>query len=119
MAKVLIIDDSGLARKMVRMTLESSKHDVVDAASAEEGLEKVDSEKPNIIVTDLNMPGMSGIDFLKKVRPLRIPIIMLTADIQEDTKKECMANGAVAFLNKPPTQEALDEAITSNGKTGI
>ncbi len=111
MAKVLVIDDSGLARKMIRMTLESSKHTVIDAETADKGLEMAGSEKPDVITVDLNMPGMSGLDFLKKVKPMKIPTIMLTADIQADTQKQCMANGAVAFLNKPPMQEDLDKVI--------
>ena len=115
MAKVLVIDDSGLARKMIRMTLESSKHEVIEAESADKGLEMVTSQKPDFVTVDLNMPGMSGTEFLTKIKAQsrKTPVIMLTADIKEETRTQCMKLGAVAFLNKPPTQAALDEAIAA------
>ncbi len=112
-AKVLVVDDSGLARKMLRMILDGIGHEVIEAKSAAEGLEVAAKEKPDCITSDLLMPGMTGLDFLEAMREqkIRIPVIVMTADIQQDTKDQCMKLGAIAFLNKPPTKESLEEAV--------
>lgn len=114
MATILVIDDSGFQRNWILKTLIKLGHNTIEAVNGREGLEKVKSdEKPDCITVDLNMPEMDGYEFLEKLSfsNIKIPIVVITADIQEETKKECLELGAAAFLNKPFQADELKEAI--------
>jgi CheY-like chemotaxis protein len=102
---ILIVDDSRLIRTMVRKILKETGYAVEEAVSGSEGLAKVDAEKPDCIILDILMPGMSGYDVLSelKSKSLGVPIIILTA--------KCMDLGAVDFINKPPKDDDLINAI--------
>jgi CheY-like chemotaxis protein len=110
---ILIVDDSRLIRTMVRKILKETGYAVEEAVSGSEGLAKVDAEKPDCIILDILMPGMSGYDVLSelKSKSLGVPIIILTADIQDTSRKKCMDLGAVDFINKPPKDDDLINAI--------
>lgn len=124
MAKILVIDDSGFQRKWIVKAVERLGHSTVEAADGAEGLNKLDSEKPDCVTVDLNMPNMNGLQFLANTtdRPQRVPIIVVTADIQEVTKKECEQLGACAFVNKPfrpeELQAVINQCLSIQGNTG-
>lgn len=103
MARVLLVDDSIYQRNKLRKTLEPAGYEVLECNDGEEGLSLVASIKPDCVMLDLIMPKLGGIEVLQELheKQVTIPVIIHTSDIQEETKKECLALGAVAFLNKP------------------
>lgn len=109
MATILVIDDSGFQRKIMRKIISSEGHDVAEAANGEEGVEQIAALKPDLITLDLVMPEFGGIDVLTKLKEMGnlIPVIVISADIQDSTKEECMDLGAAAFVNKPVKGDAL------------
>jgi CheY-like chemotaxis protein len=113
MARVLIIDDSMLMRLKLRTILEKGQHDVIDASSGEEGLVKMMTKKPELIILDFLMPDMNGPDVLRKMHELKIniPVVICSANIQETAKKECFDLGIKKFFNKPPDEKKLLDAV--------
>jgi CheY-like chemotaxis protein len=108
-AVILIVDDSKLILSMVGKTLRNNGYAVITAGGGLEAITKASAEKPDCIILDLLMPELSGFDVLSvlQTRGFSIPIIVLTADIQETTKKKCLALGAFDFLNKPHGEKDL------------
>lgn len=108
---ILIVDDSNTARASVEYTLKKGNYNVSTADDGTSGLDVL-SKKPSIdmIITDLNMPKMDGIEFIRHVRKIDdykyTPILMLTTESQDEKKMEGKAAGASGWLVKPfnPTQ---------------
>ena len=113
MAKILLVDDSSFQRKNVSKMLVAMGHEVVAAENGKVGLEKAETDQPDLIITDLLMPVMDGIGYLRglNARKLMIPVVVVSADIQETSRTECMELGAKTFLNKPIKESDLKEAI--------
>lgn len=111
MAKILVVDDSVSIRKMLTYVLEESGHDVVDSKSAEDALEKIGDTKFQLVLSDLNMPGMDGIDLTKELRtrPLfkSIPILILTTEKSQERKLAGKNAGVTGWINKPFNPEQL------------
>ncbi|MBN1982820.1 MAG: response regulator, partial [Chitinivibrionales bacterium] len=109
MAKILIIDDSWLIRKTIAGYLKKNGYEYIEAVDGNLGLQAIGNQPIDCIILDLLMPGLNGIDVLKQLqeRHNTIPVIILTADIQETTKEKCMGYGVVDFLQKPPKEEVL------------
>ncbi|MBI5638287.1 MAG: response regulator [Nitrospinae bacterium] len=110
MAKILVIDDSGYQRSVIRQLLESEKHQVIEAPDGVEGLAAAKRERPALILTDIVMPNMQGMEFLQKMKDEKvgIPVVVVTADIQETTLKQCQNLGAAGLVNKPLKGAAAD-----------
>ncbi len=102
---VLSVDDSKAVRDMVAFTLEAEGYRVVGAENGADGLQKLRSERFALIITDLNMPVMNGMDFIRNARKESngsgVPIIMLTTESAPEKKAEGKAAGATGWLNKP------------------
>lgn len=119
MAKTaLIVDDSTSMRKMVALTLNSAGFTVVEGSNGQEALDRLASlpgSKVDIIITDLNMPVMDGLTFIKEVRTKPTarytPILMLTTESQESRKLEGKAAGATGWIVKPFNPEQLIKVI--------
>jgi CheY-like chemotaxis protein len=120
MGKILVVDDSAFARLNICRVLKSAGHEILEAANGREGLDMVMRLEPDCILSDLLMPEMDGIGFLAALRERRIalPVIVLTADIQETKKRQCLDLGAVGFLHKPPQKEELLDQIESTLSAG-
>ena len=122
MARILLVDDSMYQRLKLRKILEAAGYEVIEGRDGEEGLYMAASSEPDCIVLDLIMPKVGGKEVLREFheKHLTLPVIIHTADIQESTKQECLALGAVAFLNKPAREEdllaAIAQAIQPQGK---
>jgi two-component system chemotaxis response regulator CheY len=114
-AKVLIVDDSGLARRNTRRILESAGFDVVEAEDGLGGLEQYFVQKPDVVVLDLVMKGMYGNDVLAKLREMdpQARVIVVTADIQHSSRDLVESGGAAGFLTKPVNAEELVRTIRS------
>ncbi|QXI31172.1 response regulator [Pseudomonas vanderleydeniana] len=106
MAKsVLVVDDSSSVRQVVGIALKGAGYDVIEASDGKDALSKLTGQKVHLIISDVNMPNMDGITFVKEVKKLAnykfTPIIMLTTESQESKKAEGQAAGAKAWVVKP------------------
>ena len=106
MAKnILVVDDSSSVRQVVGIALKSAGYDVIEACDGRDALGKLTGQKVHLIISDVNMPNMDGITFVKEVKKLAsykfTPIIMLTTESQESKKAEGQAAGAKAWVVKP------------------
>lgn len=114
--KILIVDDSTSVRTIARTALREHGYEVIEAANGKEGLEKLSGERVHLVVSDVNMPVMDGISFLKelKSRPTSkfVPVIMLTTEAGEDKKQEGRAAGAKAWIVKPFQPATLVDAVS-------
>ena len=121
--KILIVDDSALSRRTLRRILESAGYEVVEADDGMTALELYFLEKPSLVLLDLVMKGMYGIDVLVKLREMdpKALVVVASADIQSSTRKMVDEAGALAFINKPFVSEqviAAVEAALAEGVTG-
>ena len=102
---VLIVDDSASIRQVVSITLKGAGYDVVEAVDGKDGLTKLNGQKIHLIISDVNMPNMDGISFVKEAKKMPdyrfTPVIMLTTEGSEDMKREGQAAGAKAWVVKP------------------
>ncbi|WP_409525202.1 response regulator [Nitrincola sp. MINF-07-Sa-05] len=106
MAKtILIVDDSASIRQVVSITLKGAGYDVVEACDGKDGLSKLDGRKVHLVISDVNMPNMDGITFVKQLKTLPsykfTPVIMLTTEAGDAKKAEGQAAGAKAWVVKP------------------
>ena len=111
--KVLLVDDSGLARRSMRAMLESGGFEVVEAEDGIAALERYFIEKPDAVLLDLVMKGMYGLDVLSKLRELDATarVIVVSADVQRSSHQLVEAAGASGFINKPVDREGLLLAV--------
>lgn len=116
MARVLAVDDSKVMRDMMKVVLEKNGHIV---ETAEDGFQALDMAKENlydIVFSDINMPKMSGIALLAKLRELtgyaHIPILMVTTESAEYRKNKAKVNGATGWLEKPISEARILKAIS-------
>jgi len=112
--KLLVIDDEPHIRDMMRMTLETAGHDIVEASTGDEGLSLFgDGRNVDLVVLDQKMPGIDGLETLRRIKKLkpRTPVLMVTAFGSIDLAVDAMKLGATDFLRKPMTPEALRGAV--------
>jgi len=102
-ARVLIVDDEGKMRAVLAMALDGEGHEVAEADSGETALTRLETFEPDVVVTDIRMPGMSGLDLLKKIKagPTPAEVIVMTAYADAASGIEAMRNGAVEYVAKP------------------
>jgi two-component system, chemotaxis family, chemotaxis protein CheY len=107
--KVLLVDDSGMARRSTRRILEGAGYEVVEAEDGISALERYFVEKPGVVMLDLVMKGMYGLDVLSKLRELDpdVRVIVVSADVQTSSREMVQAAGAAGFLNKPAAADDL------------
>jgi two-component system chemotaxis response regulator CheY len=112
MAKnILTVDDSATIRQTIRLTLSSAGYNVAEAASGNQALEQCAAKSFDLVVTDLNMPGIDGIELIRSLRARPqfkfTPILMVTTDSQQERKMQGKAAGATGWIVKPFTPEQL------------
>lgn len=102
---VLIVDDSASLRQVVNLTLAGAGYNVIEACDGKDALSKANGEKFHLIISDVNMPNMDGLTFLREVKKNPAykftPVIMLTTEAGEDKKKAGQESGAKAWIVKP------------------
>lgn len=114
MAKILIIDDSRTSRKLLRGILEENGHEIIDeATNGQEGVQKFQSAKPDIVTMDITMPVLDGIEALKMIKALKsdAKVVMVTAAGQKNKMIDCIKLGADEFLTKPFDKEEIASVI--------
>lgn len=115
MSKILAADDSASMRQMVSFTLKGSGYEVVEAVDGVDALSKAKSESFDLVLSDVNMPNMDGIDLVKNLRTLPnykfTPILMLTTESGTDKKMEGKQAGATGWIVKPFNPDQLLSTI--------
>jgi two-component system, chemotaxis family, chemotaxis protein CheY len=111
--KILIVDDSALSRRTLRRILESASYEVVEADDGMAALELYFLEKPSLVLLDLVMKGMYGLDVLVKLREMDqgARVVVASADIQSSTRKLVEEAGALGFIHKPFVAEEVIYAV--------
>ena len=102
---VLIVDDSASIRQVVSITLKGAGYDVIEGNDGKDALTKLDGRKVHLIISDVNMPNMDGLSFVRAAKQLPAykftPVIMLTTEVSDAKKQEGQAAGAKAWVVKP------------------
>ncbi len=110
-ASILTVDDSSSLRMAIRIALSGAGYDVSEAVDGLDGLNKAKASKFDMIIADLNMPNMNGLEMIREIRKLPIqtgtPIIFLTTESDEAMKQEARAAGATGWLVKPFVPDQL------------
>lgn len=103
--KIMVVDDSASVRQMVSFTLKNAGYEVVEAVDGKDALTKMDDTPVNMVITDLNMPNLDGLELIRGARANSaykfIPIVMLTTESQDAKKQEGKAAGATGWIVKP------------------
>lgn len=114
--KILLVDDSASVRTVAGIALRGAGYDVLEAANGQEGLARLDGTKIHLIISDVNMPVLDGIGFLKGVKQHPqykfTPVIMLTTESGEDKKAQGRAAGAKAWIIKPFQPQVMLDAVS-------
>jgi two-component system chemotaxis response regulator CheY len=105
MKKILIVDDSPTIRKLIGYILKKQEYVISEAEDGIDAMEKLGSLEADLVIVDLNMPNMDGIQFVKSLRSnyyhMDTPVIMLTTTKDEDLRRDALQAGVNLFLNKP------------------
>ena len=101
--KILIVDDEDTLRQLVRAELESNGYSVEEAAGGEEALTYLAANEVDLVILDIKMPGLGGIDVLQRIREddLARKVVMLTGVGELKIARECLELGAADFMSKP------------------
>ena len=114
MAMILIVDDSRFQHAFLRNALAPLGHDIRAANNGREALEFLEKETPDCLVADLIMPEMRGVTLLETMRErkMKVPTLVLTADIQHQVRERCLELGALDVLHKPVKPDVIRDAIS-------
>ena len=112
-ARILVVDDSGLARRRARTILEGAGFEVLEAEDGLAALESYFVAKPDLVLLDLVMKGMYGLDVLTKLRELDASacVIVVSADVQTSSRQMVQDGGASGFINKPASAEQVVQMV--------
>jgi two-component system, chemotaxis family, chemotaxis protein CheY len=109
--RIMTIDDSPSLRQMVSLTLENAGYEVIEACDGRDAVSKLGGREYHLFVTDLNMPGMDGIELTRKLRSMPeyrfVPIVLLTTESHQEKKMQGKAAGATGWIVKPFKPEDL------------
>lgn len=116
--RTLIVDDSSVMRKIVERALRQAGLDslvVLEAGSGTEGLAALKANKVDLILSDINMPLMDGLEFLRQIRSQNlapgVPVVMITTESSEEHVKQAIQAGAQGYIRKPFTAEQVKERV--------
>ncbi|MGD1107860.1 MAG: response regulator [Terracidiphilus sp.] len=116
--RTLIVDDSSVMRKIVERSLRQAGLELLlvhEAGSGTEGLELLKTKQVDLILSDINMPAMDGLEFLRQVRAQNlapgVPVVMITTESSEEHVKQAIQAGAQGYIRKPFTAEQVKERV--------
>jgi two-component system chemotaxis response regulator CheY len=113
---VMIVDDSASLRQVVNIALSGAGYTVIEASDGRDALGKLNGDRIHLVISDVNMPNMDGITFVKELKKLPnykfTPVIMLTTESQESKKAEGQAAGAKAWVVKPFQPQTMLAAVS-------
>ncbi len=111
MAKILVVDDSVSMRQMVSLTLKDGGYDVIESSSSEDALEQIDGVEIQLVLSDLNMPGMDGIQLTKVLRGMSLykstPVLILSTESSQEVKQRGRDAGVTGWITKPFNPDQL------------
>jgi two-component system, chemotaxis family, chemotaxis protein CheY len=112
---ILIVDDSGFARRSLRQMLEAGGHTVQEASNGNDALERYFLKRPDMVLLDIVMEGMNGLEVLPRIKEMDpdARVVVASADVQSSTRQEAQAAGAVGFINKPFVREQVLETVSN------
>ena len=113
MAKILVVDDSNMSRRILRRMLESAGHQVLEAQDGMTGIEQYSLHQPDLVLLDLTMPKMHGLEVLEKLREMdeQARVVIATADVQRATRTMVEAAGARGYIAKPFATAKVLQAV--------
>jgi len=111
----MIVDDSAYARRVHRAILENAGHSVLDASSGTTAIETFALERPDLVLLDLSMEDIGGVDVLRAIRQIDpgARVVVVSADVQRSTAESVMAEGASRFLPKPANASDLTSTVAA------
>jgi CheY-like chemotaxis protein len=113
--KVLVVDDCATTRKLLGLYLKSKGYEVVTAENGLDAIEKVGKETVNLVLSDLNMPYMDGIELIKSLRgnpdTAELPVVMVTTEADPEEREKAFKAGANDYMVKPVTAERVTQTI--------
>jgi two-component system chemotaxis response regulator CheY len=116
--RTLIVDDSSVMRKIVERSLRQAGLDLLvvhEAGSGTEGLDLLKAKRVDLILSDINMPSMDGLEFLRQIRAQNlapgVPVVMITTESSEEHVKQAILAGAQGYIRKPFTAEQVKERV--------
>src|SRR5580698_2736100 len=116
--RTLIVDDSSVMRKIVERALRQAGLDtlvVLEASNGAEGLDLLRTKQVDLILSDINMPSMDGLEFLRQLKAQRlaldVPVVMITTESSEEHVKQAIQAGAKGYIRKPFTAEQVKERV--------
>ncbi|MDW8002869.1 MAG: response regulator [Deltaproteobacteria bacterium] len=111
MRKIMIVDDSQTIRRLISLVLKRRNYITIEAEDGMDAIEKLSTNPVDLIIVDLNMPNMDGLEFVKTLRNnyyyMDVPIIMLTTTKDENIRRDALRAGVNLFLNKPINPDML------------
>lgn len=111
---ILVVDDSATVRQQIRQTLQTAGYEVFEAVDGQDGLDKIESVKPALVLCDVNMPRLNGIEMLTRLGTpalATLPVIMLTTEGQPSLIRKARDAGARGWIVKPFIPEQLVKAV--------
>src|SRR5690349_6827154 len=122
MGKILIVDDSNLSRRLLRRLLEPAGYQVIEASDGMVALEQYALEKPDMVLLDMTMVGMHGLEVLHQLRALdpQARVVAASADVQSSTRAMVISEGGLGFITKPFTADEVLSVVQAalEGKDG-
>jgi CheY-like chemotaxis protein len=114
LGKILIVDDEPEVRQVLQEFLSGRGYDVLVAESGPEALSMLGVDQPDLVLLDVTMPGMDGVETLRRIVALQqpVPVIMVTANADIATTSKLLAMGAVDYIPKPFDLDYLDQAVS-------
>lgn len=115
MEKVLIVDDNRASRDLIRAILKPVRCNVIEASQGQQALDLIQQEHPDLVLLDVDMPGLDGITVVKRIREntslAGLPVVAVTAFAMESDRERCMAAGFTAYVTKPVRAALLREQV--------
>jgi len=115
MSKIIIVDDNGASRDLLRAILKTVPSDIIEAKHGQEALELIQQERPDLVLMDIDMPVLDGLSAVRKIRQnpslADLPVVAVTSFAMEGDREKGLAAGFTAYLVKPLRAAALREQV--------
>jgi len=115
METILIVDDNKASRELIRAILKPVRCNIIEASHGQEGLDLLRQERPDLVLLDVDMPGLDGLTVVKKIRQdpslARLPVVAVTAFAMEGDRERGMAAGFTAYMTKPVRAALLRQQV--------
>lgn len=115
MEKVLVVDDNRASRELIRAILKTVRCDIIEATNGAQALDLIAQEQPDLVLLDVDMPGLDGLAVVRKIREdtvlADLPVVAVTASAMGGDREKCIAAGFTAYLTKPMRAAILRQQV--------